>query len=87
VAQMSWSCKARKAVESALKEGAKAGLTGIALRKYVRDRYPFGPRKHYPYQVWLAWVRRLVKAKHGPLTGRRRKGSKPTEMSNERMIT
>jgi hypothetical protein len=28
-----------------------------ALRVALRDAYPFGPRKYYPYKAWLAEVK------------------------------
>lgn len=30
------------------------------LRAALRDAYPFGLRKHYPYKVWLDEIRRQL---------------------------
>lgn len=45
---------AREAICRALEEGEKQRLEGKELQKYVATNgYPFGPRKYYPYRVWL----------------------------------
>ncbi len=40
---------------------------GDELRDLLRDAYPFGPRKHWPYRVWLACVREACGVKPAPL--------------------
>lgn len=32
------------------------------LRRLLRDAYPFGERRNYPYQVWLDQVNRYLDA-------------------------
>lgn len=34
-----------------------------ALRKALRDAYPFGERKYHPYKVWLSEVKRQTKGR------------------------
>jgi len=31
-----------------------------ALRKAISKAYPFGPREHWPYKVWLSEVKRQL---------------------------
>ena len=31
-----------------------------ALRKALRDAYPFGERKYFPYKVWLDEIRKQI---------------------------
>ncbi len=76
MSRFSWSRQAREVVCAALEEGLAAGLAGRELERHVSSRYPFGPRENYPYKVWCAWVRRLVKGKRGPLESRPKKGPK-----------
>jgi len=30
------------------------------LRRALRDAYPFGPRRHWPYKVWLDEIARQL---------------------------
>ena len=30
------------------------------LRRALRDAYPFGPRKYWPYRVWLEEVKKVM---------------------------
>jgi hypothetical protein len=40
---------------------ANAGKPEKVIRKALRDAYPFGERKYWPYKVWLDEVRRQRK--------------------------
>jgi hypothetical protein len=63
-----WRQKARAVILAALDEARDLGLDARAARRLVDARYPFGPRKRWPYKVWLDERRRLV-------TFRRRRGA------------
>lgn len=48
-----WTRRAREVIASALADGRADGLTGGDLLARVDAAYPFGVRKHWPYQVWI----------------------------------
>jgi hypothetical protein len=51
-----WRTRARSLVAAVLEE--TKGQDERAVRKALRDAYPFGERAHYPYKVWCDEVRR-----------------------------
>lgn len=54
----SWRDAARPViVEVILRVGFKDPK---ALRKALRDAYPFGERAHWPYKAWLAEIRAQI---------------------------
>lgn len=58
---MSWRERAQKVVEKVI---ARVGLDDAkALRKALREAYPFGERKYYPYDVWLDEIKIQTGAK------------------------
>jgi len=57
----SWYRAACQAISRALDEGRERGLAGAALLKHVDEAYPFGPRQHFPYKMWLKARKRLCR--------------------------
>ena len=53
---VSWRDKARPIIARVLRE--TRGQDEGAIRKALRDAYPFGPREHWPYKVWLDEIKR-----------------------------
>lgn len=65
---MPWRETARAVVEKCVRE---VGLSDRpALRRKLRDAYPFGERRMWPYKVWLSEVERQC----GPLSRRKTPG-------------
>lgn len=53
-----WRQEARATVRDVV---ARVGTDDLdALEAALRDAYPFGPRSHYPYQVWLQERNRVL---------------------------
>lgn len=59
---MNWRDRARPIVAEVLR--ATAGQDEKAIRKALRDAYPFGPREHHPYKIWLDEVATQRGLKH-----------------------
>jgi len=55
-----WREIARPIVKKVLEE--HRGEPQEKIKRALRDAYPFGPRKYYPYQVWLDEIRRQLEA-------------------------
>jgi hypothetical protein len=55
-----WYIESRRVIADALAEGRRQGLDGKELVRFVDEAYPFGERRNYPYQEWLAARRRLL---------------------------
>lgn len=51
-----WRAKAREIVNRVLHE--TQGQDEATVRRALRDAYPFGPRRYWPYKVWLDEVQR-----------------------------
>jgi len=51
-----WRDKARPIIECVLRD--TAGADEKVIRQALFDAYPFGPREHHPYKVWLDEIRR-----------------------------
>lgn len=49
---------------------ATAGRPENEIRAALRAAYPFGPREHHPYKIWLDEIR--VQTGRGRLSGRQR---------------
>jgi hypothetical protein len=47
---MSWADRADQVLAEVFRDG-------IPPKTVIRDAYPFGPRSHHPYKVWLRRVR------------------------------
>lgn len=54
--QSRWRLRARQVVALVLRE--TQGQDEAAIRKALREAYPFGERKYWPYKVWLDEIRR-----------------------------
>jgi len=55
---MSWRTGAAKVIQEVID---RVGCEDEkALRRAISAAYPFGPRAHWPYKVWLSEVKRLV---------------------------
>lgn len=53
-----WRIEARKAIAQALKQ--TEGKPQDIVMTVIRDSYPFGERKRYPYKIWLDEVARMT---------------------------
>lgn len=62
---MSWREKARPIIARILVQARDEGWEERQIRAALRSAYPFGPRQHHPYKIWLDEIRR------------QRKGSRP----------
>ena len=51
-----WRSIAASVIHRVVQETGYSDLK--ALRKALRDAYPFGERKYHPYKIWLDEVRR-----------------------------
>lgn len=58
---MSWRDIARPIVAKVLHE--HAGAAPDVIKTALRAAYPFGPRTHHPYKIWLDEIRQQVTAK------------------------
>lgn len=55
---MSWRAHAARVIAKVIQEVGTDDPK--ALRKALREAYPFGERKYWPYKVWLDEVRRQL---------------------------
>ena len=55
-----WKDKARDVITAVMRGALADGVDRAELLRRVDASYPFGPRKHYPYQAWLAVRRALL---------------------------
>ncbi len=55
-----WRQIARATIHRALAEAAERRLDRQAVIDLIDSSYPFGPREHYPYKVWLEERRRVL---------------------------
>ncbi len=53
---MSWREHARPIIARVLAD--TVGRPDTEVRKALRDAYPFGPRQHHPYKIWLDEIAR-----------------------------
>lgn len=51
-----WRIKAREIIAQVLAQ--HEGRPEPEIRRALRDAYPFGPRRYWPYKVWLDEVQR-----------------------------
>jgi hypothetical protein len=56
VSRGTWAAAADRALKQAF-DALPAGADAAAIEKAIHDAYPFGPRSHHPYKVWLARVK------------------------------
>jgi hypothetical protein len=63
-----WRRKAAPIVKEVL--AAMAGRSEHEIRAALRAAYPFGPRMHHPYKIWLDEIR--VQTGRRRLSGRQR---------------
>jgi hypothetical protein len=55
----SWREESRKVIQTVMDQNP--GLETAELKKLISAAYPFGERKHWPYQCWLSEVREALK--------------------------
>jgi hypothetical protein len=48
-----WRARARTVIGEAIAAGQAAGEDLAAITRRIDAAYPFGPREHWPYKVWL----------------------------------
>lgn len=58
-----WRRKANEVIAQVIEEQGTADLD--ALEKAIRAAYPFGPRKWWPYKVWLDAVKKAMRQLRG----------------------
>src|SRR5687768_13670812 len=51
-----WRCIAAPIIGRVLE--ATRGMSERDIRRALRDAYPFGERRYYPYKIWLDEIRR-----------------------------
>lgn len=51
-----WRAHAAPIIARVLRE--TSGQSADARRKALHDAYPFGPRQHHPYKIWLDEIKR-----------------------------
>lgn len=64
-----WRQQAAPIVASVIERVGKDDMK--ALRKALREAYPFGPKSQYPYKAWLAEIRRQTGASLSPRRSRK----------------
>lgn len=64
----SWEAESMQIIRNVLKDNEHS--TESELKQALKDAYPFGERKHWPYKIWLDCVKRA-------LAGRRLSETKP----------
>ncbi len=64
-----WRCRCAPIIARVLAENA--GRPEADVRAALRAAYPFGPRKHHPYRIWLDEVR--IQTGRRQLSGRERR--------------
>jgi len=78
-----WRRKAAPIVTEVL--AAMAGRPELEIRAALRAAYPFGPRKHHPYKIWLDGIR--VQTGRRRLSGRQRvMQGRPPEPPDPRQV-
>lgn len=55
---MTWRTHAAPIIAAVIRETGTSDLP--KLRRALRDAYPYGERKYWPYKVWCAEVRRQL---------------------------
>ena len=58
-----WKDRARDVITAVMRGALADGVDRAELLRRVDASYPFGPRKNYPYQAWLA-VRKALLFEH-----------------------
>ena len=53
--KLTWRDQVRPIIKEVIKQ---YGLNSKNLNKALRDAYPFGQRKNYPYKVWLDEIKK-----------------------------
>lgn len=64
----SWEAESMQIIRNVLKDNEHS--TESELKRALKDAYPFGERKHWPYKIWCGCVKRA-------LAGRRLSETKP----------
>ena len=78
-----WRRKAAPIIKDVL--AAMAGRPEHEIRAALRAAYPFGPRKHHPYKIWLDEIR--VQTGRRRLSGRQRvMQGRPAESPDPRQV-
>jgi hypothetical protein len=57
-----WTKVSIAVIREALQQGRAEGLEGAEPLARVDAAYPFGERRHWPYQVWLRERRKLCRS-------------------------
>lgn len=55
-----WGEHARAVIAEAVARGLEVGEGLPAITARIDAAYPFGPREHWPYKVWLRERRRVI---------------------------
>lgn len=77
-ADSSWRKYAAPIIAETIRE-MPDGATDKDLRRALRDAYPFGERKYWPYKVWCDEVRRQLGKKKPTATAVPRKNDDPRQ--------
>ena len=63
-----WRVYSREVIEKVAREVGTEDKD--KLRKAISAAYPFGPREHYPYKIWLSEVRDFMNAADRRMAGK-----------------
>ena len=80
--QSYWYTRAVAVLAEALADARKQGLSDAETRRLCDSRYPFGPREHHPYKMWLKARREVLGAELRPSAGLLAKLSAWEELSS-----
>jgi len=83
--QSTWKDRASDVILAVMRGAMIDGVSREELLRRVDESYPFGPRKYYPYQAWLAVRRALLFESVDPLTPIPTHKRKPSEATLMRM--
>lgn len=78
---MTWKEKARDVILAVMRGSLADGVSREEMLRRVDESYPFGPRKNYPYTVWLEVRRNLLfEGQDGPVPTHKRKPSEAKKL-------
>lgn len=76
-----WRTQARPIIASVL--AATSGQDERAIRKALRDAYPFGSRDHHPYKIWLDEIKLQRGLRKATTSSRLQQPSDPRQLRFE----
>jgi len=77
-----WREQAAPIIQRVIHNCRATGKTEKQIRKALSDAYPFGPKKYWPYKVWLDEIKRQL---HPETVNHYRQRVKKIEVPKEQM--